>query len=467
MTNTKAALRLLLRIAFAVALLALGKTTALAADEQAALRPNIIFIMADDLGYGDLGCYGQQQIQTPAIDRLAAEGRRFLDCYAGSTVCAPSRSVLMTGLHTGHTRVRGNSPRVPLEPDDVTVAEVLKQAGYATGIIGKWGLGEPDTTGIPTRQGFDYWFGYLNQGHAHNYYPEYLWRNTDRVELESNRNDARRQYSHDLFEQEALDFVSRHRNEPFFLYFALTLPHANNERGRDEGNGMEIPDVAPYADRPWPDPQKGHAAMITRLDTTVGRLMERLKSLGLDERTIVFFTSDNGPHDEGGADHTFFNSNGPLRGKKRDLYEGGIRVPMIVRWPGEVEAGTTSGQEWAFWDVLPTLAELAGAEPPPEIDGISMLPAILGPSRAGREQQQHEYLYWEFHERGFKQAVRSGPWKAVRLAQGEPLELYNLDNDLGEQHNIAAEHPDIVARMEEYLAGARSESPYWPPRRQP
>ncbi|MFQ6097745.1 MAG: arylsulfatase [Armatimonadota bacterium] len=416
----------------------------------------MIFILADDLGYGDLGCYGQQRIQTPNLDRFAAEGVRFTDAYAGSTVCAPSRCSLMTGLHTGHCRVRGNA-RVPLRPEDVTVAEVLKRAGYVTGIIGKWGLGEPDTTGIPNRQGFDEWFGYLNQRRAHNYYPEHLWKNESKFPLSGNLNGRRRQYSHDLFTEYALWFLRRHQDRPFFLYLAYTIPHANNELGRETGNGMEVPSDEPYSDERWPQPQKNHAAMITRMDADIGRLMERLKRLGLDENTIVFFSSDNGPHREGGADPNFFDSNGPLRGIKRDLYEGGIRVPAMVRWPGKIEPGTVSDFPWAFWDFLPTAADIAGVAPPADLDGTSILPTLLG-----REQEPHRFMYWEFHEGPSKQAVRMGSWKAVRLSPSKPLELYDLSTDIGETKNVADEHPDVVAKIEEYLETARTESEHWP-----
>ena len=352
----------------------------LASAAEPAARPNIVFILADDLGYGDLGCYGQNQIRTPHLDRLASEGVRFTDCYAGSTVCAPSRCALMTGLHSGHGRIRSNA-RVPLLPADVTIAEVLKGAGYATGIVGKWGLGEPETTGIPTRQGFDTWFGYLNQGHAHNYYPDYLWRGEAREPLDNVVQDGvaskRLTYSADLFTREALAFLDAHHKEPFFLYFAATLPHANNEAGK---LGMEVPSDAPYTQESWPQPQKNHAAMITYLDAQVGQLLARLDKLAIADNTIVLFTSDNGPHREGGADPTFFHSSGPLRGIKRALYEGGIRVPMIVRYPGHIAAGTVNRTPWAFWDVLPTLAELAGAKPPAGIDGISMLPTSRRPT---------------------------------------------------------------------------------------
>ncbi len=425
-------------------------------------RPNIVFILADDLGYGDLGCYGQPRIRTPSIDRLAAQGTRFTACYAGSTVCAPSRCALMTGLHSGHGRVRGNG-LVPLRLEDTTVAEVLKRAGYATAIIGKWGLGEPGTSGLPNRKGFDVWFGYLNQRHAHNYYPEFLWQNEQQFRLDGNEekdNIAVRtaQYAPDLFDREALAFLDEHRKGPFLLFVTSTLPHANNERGRAEGNGMEIPSDAPYSGEPWPQVEKNHAAMITRLDTTVGRVLRKIKDLGLEENTIIVFSSDNGPHKEGGADPAFFGSSGPLRGYKRALYEGGIRVPTIVRWPGRVPAGAVSDAVWAFWDVLPTLADLAGVAPPAGIDGISQVSTLLGNADGAR----HEFLYWEFHEDGFAQAVRTGEWKAVRAAQGEPLELYNLKDDIGETHNIASDHADVVARIEAYLKTARTDSPDFP-----
>jgi arylsulfatase A-like enzyme len=427
-----------------------------------ALRPNIVLIVADDLGYGDVGCYGQRVIKTPNIDRLAAAGMRFTDCYAGSTVCAPSRCVLMTGRHTGHARIRGNG-LTPLAPDDVTVAEVLKSAGYATGMFGKWGLGEPDTTGVPNKQGFDEWFGYLNQHHAHNYYPDYLWKNDRKVTfdnvVENNVATRRVAYSADLLTREALDFLDRHRADHFFLYLPFTLPHANNEAGQQ---GMEVPSDAPYTHESWPQPQKNHGAMITYLDAQVGKVLARLSELKLDDDTIVFFTSDNGPHREGGADPAFFHSTGPLRGFKRALYEGGIRVPMIARYPGHIAPASVSSQVWAFWDVLPTLAELAGAPAGQGLDGISMVPALLGESAAGRPQQNHEYLYWEFHERGFARAVRMDNWKAVRPKPDAPLELYDLATDLGERHDVANEHADIVGRVAAILTAAHTESPDWP-----
>jgi arylsulfatase A-like enzyme len=436
------------------------ESSLLTRENPTAKKPNIIFVLADDLGYADLGCYRQKEIQTPNLDRLAAEGMRFTQCYAGSTVCAPSRSVLMTGQHTGHTRVRNNfakvggtlvlddgSPqrRMPLEPEDVTVAEVLKQAGYVTGITGKWGLGEPGTTGVPNRQGFDEWFGYLNQRHAHSYYPSYLWRNEEKVTLPGNQNGRQEQYSHDMFTDFALDFVSRQQSKPFFLYLAYTIPHAK----------YEIPSTDPYSDKSWPDDAKVHAAMITRMDRDIGRLMALIIKLEIDRRTVVFFCSDNGAvrRWEG-----IFDSCGPLRGSKGDLYEGGIRTPMIVRWPGRVPAGQTSEAVWYFADVLPTLAELAGTRPPGGIDGISVVPTLLGKKQDTAER----YLYWEFPAGTLQQAVRWRDFKALRPAPDKPLALHNLAEDVSEKRNVAGQHPEVVARIEQHLATARTDSPNWP-----
>jgi len=437
-------------------------------------RPNIIFILADDLGYGDLGCYGQQTIQTPNLDRMAAEGMIFTDHYSGTCVCAPSRCSLMTGLHTGHTYIRGNSEvkrmgQLPLPAETVTLPKLLKQAGYTTALIGKWGLGGPDSTGTPNKQGFDHFFGYLCQRHAHNYYPEFLFRDEERVSLgnevkpvnpPSGVATKRVQYSHDLFSAAALDFVTRNKRKLFFLYLAYPIPHANNEAGR---NGMEVPSYGPYAGERWPRPQKGHAAMITRMDADIGKLFARLKALGLDQKTLVLFSSDNGPHKEGGADPEFFDSNGALRGQKRDLYEGGIRVPLIARWPGRIAAGSGTDHVCAFWDFLPTCCDLAAVTPPENIDGISFLPILFGePDR----QEQHPYLYWEFHEQGKKQAVRMGDWKAVRLNVAKdpngPIELYNLKDDLGEERNVADQHPEIVQQMAEIMKTAHTPSEHWP-----
>ena len=443
----------------------LAITTAAATAADSPRKPNILFILADDLGYGDTGPYGQARIRTPNLDRLAREGRRFTQCYAGSTVCAPSRGALMTGLHSGHGRVRGNAA-VPLRPEDVTVGAVLQRAGYATGIVGKWGLGDAGTTGVPNRQGFAEWFGFLNQTHAHNYYPEFLWRNEARYPLVGNEGSGgiaskRAQYAPDLFLRESLAFLDRHKEgAPFFLMVTTTLPHANNERGKRDGNGMEIPSDAPYSAEPWPPAMRAHAAMITRLDGDVGAILARLAELGLADSTLVLFSSDNGPHKEGGADPAFFGSSGPLRGYKRALYEGGIRVPMIARWPGHVPAGTTGDAPWAFWDVLPTLAELAGAPAPAGIDGRSEVAALVGDGPAA----PHAPFYWEFHEGGFSQAARDGDWKAVRPAPGRPVEVYDLRADPGEAHDVARDHPDVADRLARLLDSSRTESPDFPVR---
>ncbi len=419
--------------------------------------------MADDLGYGDLGCYGQQEIQTPRIDQLASEGMRFTQTYAGSTVCAPTRSVLMTGLHTGHTRVRGNvgyvgpertRREIPLQNEDITVAEVLKAAGYTTGVTGKWGLGEPGTTGIPTQQGFDEWLGFLNQRHAHGFYPEYIWRNETMVSLDGNLGGHQRDWIHDHMTNFCLNFIKDNRERPFFLYAAYTIPH-----GR-----YEIDSDAPYSDKDWPQDVKNYAAMVTRLDKDVGRMVDLLKELDIDDNTIVFFTSDNGAEiyyyrqkDLIEEYDSLLNSRGPLRGWKRDLTDGGIRVPMIVRWPGKIKPGTTSDFVWAFWDFLPTAADLAGLGNPVHTDGQSIVPTLLG-----QEQQEHEFLYWEFFERGFQQAVRYQDFKALRLEQDQPLELYRITHDLSEENNIADQHPEVIRHIEAYLKTARSPSPYWP-----
>ena len=436
-----------------------GCADQLAGSHTTARRPNIIFIMADDLGYGDLGCYGQKLIQTPSVDQMAAEGMRFTQCYAGACVCAPSRSVLMTGQHTGHTRVRENKCRVggvrdeitggrarlPLRPEDVTVAEVLKQAGYVTGITGKWGLGDPHTIGIPTRQGFDEWYGYLNQNHAVFYYTDYLWHNDKKVTLEGNRDGKQTQYTHDLFTEFALNFVRTHKDNPFFLYVPYTIPHFN----------IEVPSTEPYTNEPWPEKAKIFAAMITRMDRDVGRILSLLKQLGIDDNTIVFFCSDNGAAGSGGP---MFNSSGPLQGDKGGFDEGGIRTPMVVRSPGRVPAGTISDAAWYFADVMPTLAELAAVKPPRDIDGVSVLPTLLGK----QQNLDDRFMYWESPPPNLSQTVRWRNFKARRKKQNMPLELYDLDRDLIEQNNVAADHPGVVALIEDYLKTARTESPNWP-----
>ncbi|MCC6586172.1 MAG: arylsulfatase [Bryobacterales bacterium] len=422
--------------------------------------PNFLFIMADDLGVYDLGCYGQKMIRTPHIDRLAEQGTRFTACYAGASVCAPSRSVLMTGRHTGHTTVRANASlrtgrRVSLTPDDVTVAQVLKgpewkhgydeDFGYATGIFGKWGLGEPGTTGLPNDHGFDEWFGFLNQQHAHYHYPEYLWRNKSKELLKGNANRQKREYASDLFLREALHFIDRHRYEPFFLYFTPTIPHQE----------FDAPELGAYENQPWPDEARNYAAMVTRMDSYVGRLMARLEETGLASNTVVFFCSDNGGTFEGP-----FGTMGPLRGKKGTNYEGGLRVPMIARWPGKVAAGGVNDYPWSFCDVLPTLADLAGARAiPRNVDGRSVAPTLLG-----KKQNPDRPLYWESHDGGFWQAVRMDQWKGLRRGLNARLELYNLAADPGEKQDVAAAHPEAVRKIEAYLAGCRTDSEEYPVR---
>ena len=427
-------------------------------------KPNIIYIMADDLGYGDVGVFGQELIQTPNIDKMASEGMKLTHHYAGNTVCAPSRCTLMTGLHNGHARIRGNK-RVPLLEEDITVAEVLKNAGYTTGLVGKWGLGEEASSGIPNKQGFDYFYGYLNQAHAHNHYPAFLYENERRDSLAnsvetiqdgysagiSGHSTNKLVYSNDLFEEKALDFITKNKEKPFFLYLALTVPHANNEAGRFNESGMEVPSLGIYEKEDWPENQKRHAAMIGRLDLTVGLVIQKLRDLGLDDNTLLIFTSDNGPHNEGGADSEFFNSNGPLRGTKRDLYEGGIRVPTIARWPGKIEAGSTSHHVSGFVDFLSTVSEFVQSTMNIATDGISYLPILLGQ----KEPFDHD-LYWEFYEQGGKQAVLFDKnWKCIKLNVNNPsetkIELYNLAEDIEEQRNLADEFPEIVAKALEKM----------------
>ncbi|MCA9121336.1 MAG: arylsulfatase [Planctomycetaceae bacterium] len=420
-------------------------------------KPNLIYIMCDDLGYGDLGCFGQKTIVTPNLDRLANEGMRLTSYYAGCTVCRPSRLVLWTGMHTGHTAISSNAPYT-FQPSDVTVAELLHDAGYVTGGVGKWAMGGVGTTGHPNQNGFDFWMGYLDQGDAHNYYPTHLWRNEEKVPLEGNllseSPDARGRvskrrttYSHDLMTDAALDFVRQYHTRPFLLHVHWTIPHANNEGGRVTGNGMEIPDYGIYTNQDWPNTAKGQAAMITRMDGDVGRLIALLRELRLDAKTLLIFTSDNGPHSEGGHRHEYFDANGPLRGYKRDLYEGGIREPTIAWWPGVIKAGSESDQPLGFWDFLPTACQLAGLECSVNTDGISFVPTLVGES-----QPAHEYLYWRYEA---KEAVRTGKWKGVRLADDKPIELYDLTSDIGESNDVSGEHPEIVAEIRRCMADAR------------
>lgn len=420
-----------------------------------ARKPNIVFILADDLGYGDIGPYGQRHIQTPNLDRLATQGLRFTQAYAGAAVCAPSRSVLMTGLHTGHTPIRANAGTFPLRAEDVTVSQVLQRVGYKSGGFGKWGLGDAGSDGVPTKHGFLEFFGYLHQIHAHTYYPDFLWDNERKHPLPANANGARAEYSAELIAQRALRFIREHRDGPFFLYAAFTLPH-----GR-----FEVPNDEPYTGKDWPQPEKNFASMVTRLDGYVGQILSLLAELKLDRDTIVFFSSDNGGVSGEGHDVARFRSNGPLRGEKTTLYEGGIRVPMIVRWPGRVAENNTSDVPWGFWDFLPTVAELAGTRAPERLDGISVLPTILG-EKTAKEKRSERTFYWEhltfnrqtsqLRTETMVQAVRMGDWKAVRPKPGAPLELYNLATDIGETRDVAASQGDVVGKIETYLKTART-----------
>ncbi len=435
---------------------------------QSAQLPNIIYILADDLGYGDLSCYGQKTLKTPHLDQMARAGMRFTQHYAGSTVCAPSRCVLMTGLHTGNTRIRGND-RSLLRTQDVTIAEVLKDAGYATGCVGKWGVGHPPPLDDPQRHGFDYFYGYVNMFHAHNFYPEWLVENGKKVKLRNivyddydkpvdreGRGVASQKvdYAPELITQAGLKFIEDYRDGPFFLYFAMNIPHANNEAGGDKRanrNGMEVPDHGTFVEKDWPAQEKGFARMMEIIDTDVGRILGKLDELGLADDTLVMFSSDNGPHQEGGHKMPFFDSNGPLKGMKRDLYEGGIRVPMIARWPGHIQPGSESNHLSGFQDVMPTLAEIAGKDVA-MTDGISFLPTLMGNSDI---QKKHPFLYWEFYEQGGKRALRKGYWKAVQRnilrSDHAPVELYDLTQDLAETEDVSHQYPQLVAEMKRLM----------------
>jgi arylsulfatase A-like enzyme len=459
-------------------LLKLGAALPLAAQSRKR-PPNIVWILADDLGYADLGCYGQQYIRTPNIDRLAAEGMRFTNAYSGCTVCAPSRNSLMTGYHTGHVTVRSNPGGVPIRATDVTAAQVLKSAGYSTGGFGKWGMGDIGTEGVPWQHGFDQFFGYLHQIHAHFYYPPYLWDNDRKFPLAGNENGKRTTYSHDAIAGRALDFIRSRKDGPFFCYVPFTIPHWELLVPEDSrAEYRKLPEIGPtpgghYAAQEFP--RAAYAGMVTRMDRDVGRIMALLKELRVDDNTIVFFTSDNGPVNpnqrgrDDGTNNDLFKSAGPFRGRKTTMYEGGIRVPMIARWPGRVAAGATSDLPWYFADFLPTAAELAGARAPSGLDGMSVVPALLGAKAAGREQPRHDFMYWElptyeaktgtFRPGAPMQAVRMGEWKAVRPKLDAPLELYNLRRDVGETTNVAAENPKVMERIETYLKTARTEPP--------
>ncbi|MEB2784407.1 arylsulfatase [Algoriphagus persicinus] len=445
-------------------------------------KTNIIFILADDLGYGDLGFLGQQYIETPNIDRLAKEGMFFTNHYSGATVCAPSRSALLTGLHSGHTPIRGNRAvepegQYPLPDSIASVAKVMRSAGYKTGAFGKWGLGFIGTTGDPNQQGFEQFYGYNCQSYAHRYYPAYLWDNSEKDTLKGNGWIEKTTYAPDLIQERTISFIEKNKDDPFFLFMPIVMPHAELAAPNDEvlkkyrtkfgeeksypvRQGSEYgPDINISSYQSQPYPHATFAAMVERIDAYVGEVLAKVEELGLEENTLIIFASDNGAHLEGGADPDFFDSNGPFRGHKRDLYEGGVRTPMIAWWPGKVKAGSQSDHISAFWDFLPTFAEVAGADIPLNIDGISFLPALMEQS----DQKQHEFLYWEFHEQGGKQAVRQGKWKAVKLqvfGSDEPtIELYDLSTDLGEELDIAAQHPEKVKELEALMNESHEPNP--------
>ncbi|MFR9497412.1 MAG: arylsulfatase [Rikenellaceae bacterium] len=447
-------------------------------EQQSSERPNVIYILADDLGYGDLGCYGQTMISTPNIDRLAAEGILYTQHYAGCTVSAPSRSTLLTGQHTGHTPIRGNRElvdqegQIPLPDQSYTMAEMFKDAGYATGAYGKWGLGFPGSEGDPNMQGFDEFFGYNCQRQAHRYYPKYLWHNQEKVILEGNDFTNKVVYAPDVIHSKSIEFIEQQATEgrPFFAYLALVQPHAELIAPEDEllemyrGKFVETPFVAKQPEAEYgaenfdekyyasqAEPRATYAAMVARIDRYVGEVMALVDRLGIADNTIIIFSSDNGNHVECGHDPEYFNSNGESRGHKRDLTEGGIRTPMIARWSGKIKAGTTSDHISAFWDIMPTMIELAGAAPCANLDGISMVGSLLG-----GEQPKHDHLYWEYAAGSGGMALRLDNWKAIRMGlnknQNAPIELYDIVKDPSETTNLAAEHPDIVAQIEAIMA---------------
>ncbi len=443
------------------------------AEEKQPKKPNVIYILADDLGYGDIEAYGQQIIKTPHLNKMASEGMLFTQHYAGTTVSAPSRGSLMTGLHTGHSQIRGNQEiapegQQPMEEGTYTIGKMMQNDGYVTGLFGKWGLGYPESPSIPKTMGFDEFYGYNCQREAHSYYPDHLWKNDKKVILEGNQNGERNTYSQELIHQEALSFIRDHKDEPFFAMLTYTLPHAELNLPHDsiyhmyEGMFEETPYTGGYHDSE--KPRASFAAMVTLLDKYVGDVLAELKELGIDDNTIVLFTSDNGPHMEGGADPVFFNSSGPLRGVKRDLYEGGIRVPMIVCYPNHIKAGTITDHISAFWDIMPTLADLTHTTMPAGVttDGISFLPTLLNEG----QQKEHEYLYWEFHEGGGRLALREGDWKLVVLnaksPEKEKIELYNLADDLGETNDLAKTDTEKTKEMYDKMKSLRIESDIFP-----
>ena len=435
---------------------------------HAADKPNIIYILADDLGYGDLGCYGQQTIQTPNIDNLCAEGMKFTNHHSGSTVCAPSRAVLMTGKHTGHCTVRGNGNKQNLKvgSEDVTIAQLLRFAGYHTAMIGKSGTGCNVSPGQPNEKGFGYFYGFNGHGPAHHYFPPVVYRNDEEVHFPNNKKHTGDTYIHDEFMKEIMGYLEEHggAEQPFFLHYAALIPHASLvapeewvARYRGKVKEEEQRGRGSYAK--CDEPKATFAGMVSRLDWEVGEIMSKLRELGIDENTIVAFTSDNGPHSAGGNKAEWFNSNGELRGEKRDLFEGGVRVPMIARWPGKIKAGSTTDHLSAFWDVMPTFCELTGTQAPSAIDGISFLPTLFG---SPKQQKQHEYLYWEFYERGGKRAALTHKWKAVQLNMkkgGDEIMLFDLDDDLQEQVNVADRNLETVAMFRDIFHAAHTPSP--------
>ncbi|NBV22761.1 MAG: N-acetylgalactosamine 6-sulfate sulfatase [Proteobacteria bacterium] len=428
-----------------------------------AAQPNIIFVLSDDLAQGDVGCYGQKLIQTPNLDRMAREGTRFTQAYCGTTVCAPSRTSLMIGQHTGHSPIRANREigaegQLPLPAGTFTVAQLLKNAGYATACCGKWGMGMFDTTGSPLKLGFDHFFGYNCQRHAHSYFPKFLYRDDERFDLPGNDGNTKVEgkgaiYAQDLIADETLKFVKANKDRPFFLYYSITLPHGT----------FHINDQGQYKDKPWTEQEKNYAAMVTRLDTDVGRLLALLKELQIDDKTLVMLAGDNGssfpPSSPLGK--RFDQAANGLRGFKRELYEGGLRNAGLARWPGVVPAGRVSDEPWAFWDFLPTCAELAGTKPPAnaQIDGLSLVSFLKGGAAP-----QREYFYWELHEGASLQAVRWGDWKAVRNGPSKPIELYDLKADAAEAKNLAEAKPELVAKAEFLMKSAHVDDPNWPMR---
>lgn len=459
-------------------LIAAGLSLVAVGGLSAQQNPNVVFIIADDLGYGDLSCFGQKKFETPNIDRLALNGIRMTHTYSGTTVSAPSRASLMTGLHTGHTPIRGNKElepegQFPLPADTYSMFKMFKDAGYKTGAFGKWGLGQPGSTGDPNNQGIDEFFGFNCQLLAHNYYPSHLWHNQTKIEFPENDDGAFGTYSQDLIQEQAINFIRNNKDEPFFLYVPTVVPHAElivpedsiiqYFRGKFEEKPYKGIDSGPafrkggYMSQEYPNAM--YAAMVTRLDMYVGQIVDELKKQGVYDNTLIVFTSDNGPHQEGGNNPDFFNSNGIYRGYKRDLYEGGIRVPTVVSWAGNIPAGEESDFAYAFWDYLPTFAELVGQEVLGEIDGLSVLPTLLG--KEG--QKERDYFYFEFLEMGGRQAVIKDNWKLLHqdIRFDSTFELYNIASDPGEHHNLIELFPEKAEELKEIMENARTEDENW------